>query len=156
MAPRARILVVANRTADSPELIAALRSRAARSPAGFTLLVPAVPRGLSWAADMKAGGPEAVPRAEIGARRMRAAGFDLDGTIVGDPDPVAAVGDTLRSHRFDEVIVSTLPRGVSRWLRVSLPHRLRRMTDLPVLHVTAHPRTAQPGPRSRELAATRS
>lgn len=156
MAPRARILVVANRTADSPELIAALRRRAARSPAGFTLLVPAVPRGLAWAADMKAGGPEAVPRAEIGARRMRAAGFELDETIVGDPDPVAAVGDALRSHRFDEVIVSTLPRGVSRWLRLSLPHRLRRMTDLPVLHVTAHPRTARPSSHPRELAGTRS
>ena len=156
MAPRARILVVANRTADSRELIAAMRRRAARSPAGFTLLVPAVPRGLAWAADMKAGGPEAVPRAEIGARRMRAAGFDLDETIVGDPDPVAAVGDALRSHHFDEVIVSTLPRGVSRWLRLSLPHRLRRMTDLPVLHVTAHPRTARPGSHPREPAGTRS
>ena len=93
---------------------------------------------------MKAGGPEALPRAEIGARRMRAAGLDLEATIVGDPDPVAAVGDALRSREFDEVIVSTLPRGVSRWLRLSLPHRLRRMTDVPVLHVTAHPRAAAP------------
>lgn len=70
MSPIAKVLVVANRTVDSPELIAALRQRAARSPARFTLLVPAVPRGLAWAADMKAGGPEAGPRAEVGARRM--------------------------------------------------------------------------------------
>ena len=128
MSPRASILVVANRTADSPELIAALRHRAARSPARFTLLVPAVPRGLAWAADMKAG----------------------------DPDPVAAVGDALRSHEYDEVIVSTLPRGISRWLRLSLPHRLRRMTDVPVLHVTAHPWPARRSSLPRQLAGVRS
>jgi hypothetical protein len=156
MSARASILVVANRTADSPDLIAALRRRAARSPARFTLLVPAVPRGLAWAADMKAGGEEALPRAEIGARRIQAAGLDLEATIVGDPDPIAAVGDALRTHRFDEVVISTLPRGISRWLRLSLPHRLRRMTDVPVLHVTAHPRVAHPSSRPREMARMQS
>ncbi len=59
-----RILVVANRTADSPELIAALRRQSERAPSSFTLLVPAVPHGLAWAADMKAGWSEAVGRAE--------------------------------------------------------------------------------------------
>jgi len=150
MSPRASILVVANRTADSPDLIAALCNRAARSPVSFTLLVPAVPRGVAWAADMKAGEPEALPRAEIAARRMHAAGLYLEATIVGDPDPVAAVGDALHSHHFDEVIVSTLPPGVSRWLRLSLPQRLRRMTDVPVLHVTAH--CAAPGRSLRPRA----
>jgi hypothetical protein len=139
MSPKARILVVANRTADSSELLAALRHRAAHSPARFTLLVPAVPHGLAWATDMKAGAPEAKPRAEAGVRRMGMAGLDVDAALVGDPDPVAAVGDVLRSREFDEIVVATLPRGVSRWLRLSLPHRLRRMTDLPVTHVTAHP-----------------
>lgn len=152
----ANVLVVANRTADSPELIAALRQRATRSPARFTLLVPAVPRGLAWIADMKAGQPEAVPRAEIGARRMRMTGLEVEAAIVGDPDPVAAVGDALRARKFDEVVVSTLPRGLSRWLRLSLPQRLGRMTDLPVLHVTAHPRTARPGAPHRQPARARS
>ena len=85
MSQRASVLVVANLTADSPELIAALRRRADQSPARFTLLVPAVPRGVAWATDMKAGGAEALPRAEIGARRMRMAGLDLEQTIIGDP-----------------------------------------------------------------------
>jgi len=156
MSPKARVLVVANRTVDSSELIATLRRRAARSLASFTLLVPAVPRGFAWAADMKAGRPEAQPRAEAGARRMRMSGLEVESTIVGDPDPVAAVGDLLRARNFDEVVVSTLPRGVSRWLRLSLPHRLRRMTDLPVLHVTAHPRDAQRGFRPREPAEASS
>lgn len=153
MSPKARVLVVANRTVDSSELIAALRQRAASSPASFTLLVPAVPHGLAWAADMKAGGPEAGLRAEAGARRMRMAGLEVEATIVGDPDPFAAVGDVLRAAKFDELVVATLPRGVSRWLRLSLPHRLRRTTHLPVLHVTAHPSRNRPSVRPREAVA---
>jgi hypothetical protein len=146
--------VVANRTVDSSELIAALRRRAASSPASFTLLVPAVPRGLAWAADMKAGWPDAKPRAEEGARRMRMSGLELEAAFVGDPDPFAAVGDALRVAEFDELVVSTLPHGVSGWLRLSLPQRLRRMTDLPVAHVTAHPRHRQRSVRQREFAAS--
>jgi hypothetical protein len=152
MEMKARILVVANRTADSPELIAALRRRSTRSPAGFTLLVPAVPHGLAWAADMKAGRAEAASRVESGAARMRMSGIEVEATLIGDPDPTAAAGDVLRAREFDEVFVSTLPRGVSRWLRLSLPHRLRRLTDLPVTHVTAHaePLGRRPGhPRDR-------
>ena len=137
MSPKANVLVVANRTADSPELIAALRQRAERQPARFTLLVPAVPRGLAWATDMKAGAGDAIARAESSLRRLRLAGLELGGAIVGDPDPFAAVGDALHNGEFDEVIVSTLPRGASRWLRLSLPDRLRRATDLPVTHVVA-------------------
>ncbi len=156
MSTKTRVLVVANRTVDSSELIAALRQRAARSPASFTLLVPAVPRGLSWAVDMKAGGPEAELRAEAGAHRMRSCGVEVEAAMVGDPDPLAAVGDLLLSQRFDEVVVATLPHGVSHWLRLSLPHRLRRLTDLPVLQVTAHPRHVRHGRRPRELAGASS
>ena len=153
MTRKTSVLVVANRTADSLELMAALRRRAARSPAMFTLLVPAVPRGLAWAADMKAGGPEAMPRAETGALRMRVSGLEVVSAIVGDPDPFAAVGDALRAREFDEIVVSTLPRGVSRWLRLSLPHRLRRITDLPVHHVVVHRHHALRDARPRRPAA---
>lgn len=132
-----KILVVANRTADSPELIAALRERAGASPASFTLLVPAVPHGLAWAADMKAGWAEAIVRADRAAGRMRGSGLELEETIVGDPDPFAAVGDVLHARQFDEVVVSVLPRTVSRWLAVGLPARLRRSVDLPVTQVNA-------------------
>jgi hypothetical protein len=156
MSPKARVLIVANRTADSPELIAALLRQAAGSPACFTLLVPAVPHGLAWAADMKAGGPEAADRAEAGVRRMRMSGLEVASAIVGDPDPAAAVGDILRTDSFDEIVVSTLPRGVSRWLKLSLPHRLRRMTNVPVVHVVAHPRRDRRGSRPRELAGASS
>lgn len=131
------ILVVANRTAASPDLIAALLEEASASGASFTLLVPAIPHGLAWAADMKAGWVEAVGHAERAAARIRQAGLQLDEVIVGDPDPFAAVGDVLHAGEFDRVVVSVLPRAVSRWLAVGLPARLRRATDLPVTQVTA-------------------
>lgn len=134
-----RVLVVANRTADSPDLIAALCGRAAETPAGFTLLVPAVPHGLAWAADMKAGWSEAAGRADRARTRVRQDGLELDEVIVGDPDPFAAVGDVLHAREFDEIVVSTLPRTISRWLAVGLPARLRRTVDLPVSELTAQP-----------------
>lgn len=140
-----KVLVVANRTADSPDLIAALCGRAAERPSRFTLLVPAVPHGLAWAADMKAGWSEAALRAERAGTRIRQAGLELEEVIVGDPDPFAAVGDALHAREFDEVLVSTLPRTISRWLAVRLPARLRRTLELPVTEVTAQP-LAQPLP----------
>lgn len=150
---KTRVLVVANRTADSPDLIVALRRQAERAPTGFTLLVPAVPHGLSWAADMKAGWSEAVARAERAAGRIRQEGLELEDVIVGDPDPFAAVGDVLHAREFDEVVVSVLPHGLSKWLALGLPARLRRSTDLPVTQVSAHPRRAPAPTRSREPIA---
>jgi hypothetical protein len=152
MRSKKKILVVADKTADSPDLIAALRRHAAQSPVGFTLLVPAVPHGLAWAADMKAGWSEAVARAERAASRIREAGLELEETIVGDPDPFAAVGDVVHSRSFDEVIVSVLPRGISRWLALGLPARLRRALDMPVIQMTSQLR-AQPLPASRQGVA---
>ncbi|HWN73595.1 MAG TPA: hypothetical protein VNN15_07310 [Solirubrobacterales bacterium] len=149
MPSKKKILVVADKTADSPDLIAALRRRAIDAPVGFTLLVPAVPHGLTWATDMKAGWSDAVVRADRAAGRIKEAGLELEETIVGDPDPFAAVGDVLHARSFDEVIVSVLPRGISRWLAMGLPSRLRRALDLPVIQVTAQPRT-QPVPASRQ------
>jgi hypothetical protein len=148
-----KILVVANRTADSPDLIAALRGRAAEEQTEFTLLVPAVPHGLAWAADMKAGWSEAAGRAERAGGRVRQAGLELEEVIVGDPDPFAAVGDALHVREFDEVVVSTLPRALSRWLAVGLPARLRRMIDLPVSEVSAHQWRQPAEERARQTVA---
>jgi aconitase B len=148
-----KILVVANRTADSPDLIEALRGLTAEESIAFTLLVPAVPHGLDWAADMKAGWSEAALRANRAGSRIRQSGVELEEVIVGDPDPFAAVGDVLHTREIDEVIVSTLPRTISRWLAVGLPARLRRAVDLPVSEITAH-QWREPAPtHSPEMAA---
>lgn len=137
---KTQVLVVANRTADSDELLAALRERAADGPVVFTLLVPATPHGVAWAADMHAGAGEADERLDAAVERLRAAGLEVENPRVGDPDPVAAVEDALNFGEFDEVVVSTLPRHLSKWLHLDLPSRVGRVTGLPVRHVTASER----------------
>lgn len=133
----AQILVVANRTAESEELLDAMRARTEQGECAFTLLVPATPHGVSWAADMHAGSPEAEAHMKNAVARMREAGLNVDDGKVGDPDACAAVQDVVNFAQFDEVIVSTLPRHVSKWLKVDLPHRVERVTGLPVTHIEA-------------------
>jgi hypothetical protein len=137
MADQADVLVVANRTAGSPELLAALKERAERGPAKFHLLVPATPHGVSWVADMHSGGDEAEEHVRQAVERLRGEGLDVDDGKVGDPDPVAAVEDAVNFKEFDEIIVSTLPKHLSKWLRVDLPHRVEHATGKQVTHVTA-------------------
>jgi hypothetical protein len=132
-----KVLVVANRTAESPELLAALRKRSEQGDVVFTLLVPATPHGVAWAADMHSGGEEADQHMQNAVERLQAEGVNVNGGKVGDPDPIAAVQDAVNFDKFDEVIVSTLPGGISKWLKLDLPHRVERATGLPVTHVTA-------------------
>jgi hypothetical protein len=132
----ANVLVVANRTAESEQLLAVMQQRNERGACKFTLLVPATPHGVSWAADMHSGSEEAEEHMRRAVERMRGAGLDVDGKV-GDPDANAAVMDEVNFASYDEVIVSTLPRHVSKWLKVDLPHRVERVTGLPVTHVEA-------------------
>ena len=129
-----KVLVVANRTAESEELLAALKERAAEGEVSFTLLVPATPHGVAWAADMHSGSSEAEEHMKRAVERLRAEGLDVEGKI-GDPDPVAAVEDEVNFATYDAAIVSTLPTHLSKWLKVDLPRRVERKTGLPVTHV---------------------
>ena len=83
---------------------------------------------------------EARRRAERRLEQMletiRAAGGDADG-VLGGTDPAEAVRQVLRDQSFDEVIISTLPSDISRWLRVGLPGRVARMTRTPVTTIEA-------------------
>src|SRR5207302_769282 len=130
MAWKRNVLVVANVTAASPELVSALQARAERESAAFTLVVPATPVG---------GGHEAATAALSAAlEQFHQAGLDADG-MVGAPDPIVAVTDTWDPKRYDEIIVSTLPMGVSKWLHAGLPERIAKLTDAPVSHVVSEP-----------------
>jgi hypothetical protein len=122
------VLVVANVTAASDELLAALKARSERGPTEFTLLLPA------------AGGHTTDARGALDTalERMRSAGLEVKGSV-GDSDPVVAVHEAWDPRRYDEVVVSTLPTGSSRWLRIDLPHRIERLTDVPVQHVVSTP-----------------
>jgi hypothetical protein len=135
MAGRARVLVVANRTAESPELLNALRERQARGPCEFTLLVPSTPHGLAWAADPDAGHDQAEHHREAFVEELRMEGLNVADAKLGGPDPLAAIQDECNFHGYDEVIVSTLPLKLSKWLRVDLPRKARAATGLPVTHI---------------------
>jgi len=137
MADKARVLVVANRTAESPELLEALRSRAVHGPCEFTLLVPSTPHGLAWAANTHdEGNEEAEQHRTAFVDELREEGLDMAGAKIGDPDPLAAISDECNFNEYDELIVSTLPLKVSKWLRIDLPRKAEAATGLPVTHIT--------------------
>jgi hypothetical protein len=137
MSSPAKLLVVANRTADSDEVHAALVARADDGPIDVTLLAPA-----AWeVVDPHGGRQSAWRRLNAALTRLAAAGITARG-VVGDADPVAAVRDVWDAERFDEVIVATLPHHLSRWLRLDLPHRVEQLTGRPTEHVIAHERPA--------------
>jgi hypothetical protein len=131
-----RVLVVAHKTAATKPLLDAVRERARRSPCVFTLLVPNSAHGLhkvvdpedQGAAEAKAVIEHALPLLE------EAAGTHVEG-IVGAPDPVVAVHDAINLRGFDEVIVSTLPTTLSRWLKLDLPSKISG-AGLPVSTIT--------------------
>jgi len=129
----AKILVVANRTAECDELQQALKERANRGDAEFTLVVPSA-HGLAKAAGADAGIPEAQRHVDLAVEKLRGAGIEVEGRL-GDPDPVAAVADAANSDSYDEVIVSTLPTHLSKWLHLDLPRKAAHATGLPVTHV---------------------
>ena len=133
----ARVLVVANRTAATPALLAAVRERAQRGPAAFTLLVPNSASGLERIADPEDhDDTEAKATLELALPLLEeAAGGPVTG-MVGSPEPLAAIHDAVNLHGFDEVILSTLPSRVSRWLKLDLPSKLSGL-GLPVTTVTA-------------------
>ena len=134
--PAARVLVVAHKTAATQPLLDAVRDRAQRGQATFTLLVPNTTHGLHKVVDPEdQGGGEANGVIERALPSLtEAAGTPVEG-IVGDPDPVAAVQDAINLRGFDEVIISTLPSKLSQWLRLDLPSKVSGM-GLPVTTVT--------------------
>jgi hypothetical protein len=119
------ILVVACRTAGSNRLHAALRDRARRGPAEFTLLMPA-----------PAGADDAGLRIRAAVERLREEGLDVAGQL-GAADPFVAVAEVWDPAEYDEIVLSTLPPDESHWLTADVPRRLERLTGVAVAHVVA-------------------
>jgi hypothetical protein len=137
MSPPTRILVVANRTAAAPRLLDEIARRAKAAPCAFTLLVPDPPdrRSADWTLEI------ALPLLERAARGPVA-------SVVGELDAFASVEAAVRGGGFDEIIVSTLPRRFSRWLRRDLVTRVAEL-GLPVTAIV--PRRER-SPVTEELA----
>jgi hypothetical protein len=133
----AHVLVVAHRTAATPALIEAVRERAQQGPCWFHLLVPNPARPDAELIHVEhrhrvAEGERvlavAVPLLEAAAHRP------VDGSVSTRHDPMDAIEEALRDDEFDEIILSTLPRSVSRWLHIDLPRRVAHL-GLPVTTV---------------------
>ncbi len=143
----AKYLLVAHQTAQTPELLEAAKNLAAAdAQAEFSLLVPATPVGnlLVW----EEGETMDVARstAQAAADSLKRHGINIVGVQVGDADPVLAVDDVLRDQRYETIVLSTLPIGISRWLKMDVVSRLRRQHPaLRVLHVIAEA-TPNPAP----------
>ena len=133
----ARYLIVAHQTAESEELRGAARALAEREPdSDFVLLVPATPVNslLVW----EEGETEEIARrrADSAQERLLADGVRVIEARIGPGDPVTAVADALRDDEYAGILVGTLPAGVSRWLRMDLISRLRRLAaGREVIHV---------------------
>jgi hypothetical protein len=135
-----RILIVANRTAAAPALLDEVRRRAEAAPSRFSLLIPDVrARGAAdWTLEI------ALPLMQ------RAAKSHVEG-LLGGPEPFPSVQQAVAEGEFDEIIVSTLPRRFSRWLRRDLIKQLESL-GLPVTVVTPRPRYRSPEDKMHDVA----
>jgi hypothetical protein len=122
------VLVVANVTATSTELLEALTARSQEGNATFTLIVPADP--------VAGGRQEARARLDQALELLDGAGLRIEGRV-GSGDPILAVTDEWDPRRYDEIIVCTLPMHISKWLHAGLPERIEKLTGARVTHVVS-------------------
>jgi hypothetical protein len=131
-----RYLVVANQTLLGDPLLARIHECLAAGPSQFHLVVPATHAPGRAAQTESRDRAYATQRLADGLERFRALGIEVEGEV-GDSRPLDAIRDVmLHAPPFDEIIVSTLPPGLSRWLRQDLPHRIHRTFELPTSTVT--------------------
>ncbi len=155
-----RFLVVANQTIGGSELMDEIRRRIASGPSSFYVLVPATTAtSTAYAKVMASGdtGPspsatagfaandeamahraETISRSRLGQliNQIRDQGAEAEGDV-GPADPIKAIEEVIALGGFDEIIISTLPAGASRWLRLDVPNRAKRKFKIPVTTVTA-------------------
>src|SRR5262245_29646265 len=128
------VLVVTDRIAASPELIAAIRARAARDEIQVRLLVPN-----PAPAERHPTHPERHAKAQEAREVLRetlpdlrdAAGVHIDGFVSTRHDPMDAIEEQLHDEPIDELILAVTPHHIDGWLHADLPHRAAHL-GLPV------------------------
>jgi hypothetical protein len=113
-----RVLVVANRTASMPALLAEVEGRA-RAGASITVLIP----------PEKADHPDWTDE-EAKGLLGRAAGDQVECLDAG-PDALDTIHGAIDKGDFDEIIVCTVPEHLERWVHHDLTHRIEHL-GLPV------------------------
>jgi hypothetical protein len=144
MTDQAKVLVVAHQTAATQPLLDAVRERAAQGPARFHLVVPRQAAGMHKVVDPQDTGEGEAKHvlADALPKLSDAAGDKVTGSI-GDAEPLMAIEDAVHLGEFQEIIISTLPLGISRWLKLDLISKAKGL-GLPVTHVLAPSRAEQP------------
>jgi hypothetical protein len=132
-----RYLIVANQTLAGGHLTAKVRELHERSPSSFYIVVPATLHHDHMWSEGEAR-DIARRRLESALALLRGIGVEAEGEV-GDERPTYAIRDVLADRVFDEIIVSTLPPGASRWLRHDLPHKIEVEFGLPVTHLVGQP-----------------
>lgn len=129
-------LIVGNETLAGESLTQAINDRLADGPMRARVVVPLTRIGgrLTWDVEEQSM-RVAQERLDATLERLHGLGIEADGEV-GDRDPILAVKDAMRGRDIDEVILSTLPAGVSRWLGADVPGRLRDAVTVPVTVVT--------------------
>jgi hypothetical protein len=128
-----RYLIVANRTLAGNHLVDTVRELNESRPSSFYIVVPATPpQDHTWTD----GEARAIAQQRLDAaiELLARVGVDAEGEV-GDERPTYAIQDVLAKREIDEIIVSTLPPGASRWLKRDLPHRIEVEFGLPVTHI---------------------
>jgi hypothetical protein len=135
MPEQASVLVVAHQTAATPGLLEAVHERAGRGPARFHLVVPRMPHGMHKVVDPQDAGQDDAQHVLDDAlpKLSEAAGSEVTGSL-GDSEPLMAIEDAINLGSYDEIIISTLPTRVSRWLKLDLVSKTKGL-GLPVTHV---------------------
>lgn len=132
------ILIVANQTAAGAHLRDLVKRRMSEGECRFRLVVPATPPTEHVLYTDEDAIAIASARLRDALAALRDTGADIEG-VVGDALPLDAINDQLIDHSFDEIVLSTLEPGLSRWLKADLPHRVERRFGLPVTHIVGRP-----------------
>ena len=137
----ASYLLVANETAQSKELLDAVAEiNAHDTDAEFVIVIPATPLNLlqQFEGKVKTARGLAAQRAQSTRRHLESLGIRVRSTRIGSWDPYVAIEEELATAKYEAIVLSTLPPGISRWLKMDLPSRVaRRHPEISLVHVVS-------------------